>query len=354
MNTSLCKTPLKECLSWLKARGKNLARFFREEDLLKAIVHSFRTDLLKSEKIIACLFLLAALIIPLATEITNSYGHKYDTLQFLSWDVLLPGCAFLLFLVLKLREHVSYVGSLLFIVFATGMSTIGLAAGATSILSSPFGPNDLSHALLHFDLWIGFHQGHIMNWLRHYPGLHFWLQFSYFSITTQVAATALVFAVFRCFKSARLYILTILVCSLVAYVIYYFWPTFAPAYVIHNAIFPQSTAHLIERTQHIRQHLPYQLYPQAGLIAFPSCHVIMGLAGIFCWITAAKEVKRIWIKHLFIIISVLSVIVNISLIAATVLLGYHYVTDVLASFLIFGIAWAYFYRMVKKEKSKLR
>lgn len=342
--------PLKEIWRRTKKAGRELARFFREEDLLKVILVTLKTQMTRSEKVMALLFLVGTVLIPAGTELVNHFGSHFDTINFLPWDALLPGSIFCLFICMKLREKTSYIGSIVVILFITIMSTIALASGATSILSTPFGSHDLSHLLLRFDLWLGFDQGALMNWVSHFPALKEWLNFAYFSITQQVALTALVMTIFCCNRSARLYITIILLCSLVAYFIYYFWPTFAPAYVIHNAIFPQSAAHLIERTQHIREHIPYQIYPSAGLIAFPSCHVIMGLSGIFCWITAAREAKKTWIKHLLIVISTLSVIINISLILATMLLGYHYLADVLASAVIFLVAWSFLYPMLRKEK----
>jgi hypothetical protein len=336
----------------IRNQGKALIRFLREEDLLKVIIHSFRQDLTRSEKLIAYLFLIAAFLVPLLAEITNKIGHNYNTIDFLPWDVLLPGSALALFLCLKLRQSKPYIGSVIFYIFAAGMCSVALAGGATSIMSTPFEHNDLSHALLYFDRSLGFYQGLTMNKLTHFPRLTYWLQFSYYSITWQIAFTAILLAVLHCFKSAKLYILTILGCSLIAYIIYYFWPTFAPYYVIHNATFPKSAAHLVSRTTRIRAHLPYELYPTAGLIAFPSCHVVMALAGIFCWLSAVKEAKRVWIRCLILPISILSVLINVSLIAATVLLGYHYLTDALTSLVLFLIAWTCLSALVKKEDNK--
>ena len=348
MNT--IKQRVKEGIASAKNSGKRLARFFREEDLLKTMIHSFRVNLTKSEKWLAYLFLASALVIPILTGVVNAWGKNYDTIQSWMWDSLLPGCIFCLFLCLKLRERFNYVGSLVTLLFATMMLAIALAGGATAILSTPFGDNDLSQTLYRFDLALGFDQASLMNWRAHLQGFTRWLEFSYSSITQQVALTALILTAFRCVKSARLYLLTIIVGSLVAYVIYYFWPTFAPNVVIHNAVFPKTAAQLLERTRGIREHIPYKLYPGAGLIAFPSCHVIMALAGIFCWIAAIKETQKKGIRFLFIGVSILVIIVNVSLITATVLLGYHYLADVIASVILFLMAWFFLYPIVKKEK----
>jgi membrane-associated phospholipid phosphatase len=76
----------------------------------------------------------------------------------------------------------------------------------------------------------------------------------------------------------------------------------------------------------------------------------MALAGIFCWIAAIKETQKKGIRFLFIGVSILVIIVNVSLITATVLLGYHYLADVIASVILFLMAWFFLYPMVKKEK----
>jgi membrane-associated phospholipid phosphatase len=136
---------------------------------------------------------------------------------------------------------------------------------------------------------------------------------------------------------------------LIAYCIYYFWPTFAPAYVIHHVRFPIEAAQLIERTIRIREYLPYELYPGAGLIAFPSCHVIMGLSSIFSFFYAYQETKQRALKRIFIVIAVGSFLLNLSLIASTVLLGYHYLVDVIASLVIFLVTWYWMVYLARNE-----
>jgi hypothetical protein len=351
MSISNSKRRLKQMMTWTRNNCKKMARFFRDEDLVKTITQSFRANLFKSEKLMAYFFLVGALVMPILSAGINAFGQNYVTIHPWMLDGLLPGCAFCLFLCLKLREKFNYIGSVVTVFFSTAMLGIALASGATSILPTPFGQNDLSHAIYQFDVWLGFNQAALMNWRAHLPNLTHWLEFSYMSITQQVAFTGLILAAFHCFKSARLYLLVILVGSLIAYIIYYFFPTFAPNFIIHNAVFPETAAQLLQRTIGIREHIPYKLYPGAGLIAFPSCHVLMALTGIFCWIAAIKEAKKAWIKCVCLGISLLIIVINLSLIAATILLGYHYLADVIASVILFLGAWFFLYPILKKEKA---
>jgi membrane-associated phospholipid phosphatase len=341
--------PLKKIRSWLKQGFLATERFFLEKDLLKIISHSFRHDLLASEKWMVGLIIAAMLLIPSVTTIINILGAQFDAPSVMAWAGLFPGCLTVFFLCLKLRKKTVYWGSVLTLVFASITSFVALVAGATSIMSTPFGANDLSHGLLQLDNWLGFHQAAIMNWRAHYPGLTHWLTQAYDSIFLQVSLTPIILGLLACFRSARLYILTVIIATLIAYLIYYFWPTFAPAYVIHDAVFPKSAAHLIERTLHIRQHVHYELYPGAGLIAFPSCHVVMGLAGIFSWFYAYQETKHKKLKPILFVLGILSLALNLSLIAATVLLGYHYLVDVIASLIIFTASWLWLTSMTRKE-----
>lgn len=343
------RTLLKKTRIWLKKAYEATERFFYETNLIEFIRASFRHDLLASEKLLIGLMITAIVFFPLASAIVNTLGPRYDTPSVISWIGLFPGCLTVFFICLKIRKRYRYVGSVLTILFASMTCFLVMLAGANSILSTPFGGNDLSHTLLGLDNWLGFHQATLMNWRAHYPALTTWLDKAYYSITTQVAFTAVLLAVCQCFRAARLYILTIVIGTLLAYLIYYFWPTFAPAYVIHNALFPIDATHLIERTLNIRHYVPYQIYPTAGLIAFPSCHVLMGLTGIFAWFAAYKETKKHWLKPIMVIVSILSLIVNLSLIAATVLLGFHYLVDVLASLVIFAVSFFWLQSIIHKE-----
>ena len=97
------KKPLKEMVTGIKNGCKQMARFFREEDLLKTIAQSFRLHLSKSEKLFAYFFLVGALVMPMLSAIINAFGENYVTIHPWMLDGLLPGCAFCLFLCLKMR-----------------------------------------------------------------------------------------------------------------------------------------------------------------------------------------------------------------------------------------------------------
>jgi membrane-associated phospholipid phosphatase len=107
---------------------------------------------------------------------------------------------------------------------------------------------------------------------------------------------------------------------LIGFIVYYFFPTTAPASVLHSDYFiKEQLATGLKFTQ-IHQYIqPTTL--DGGLIAFPSFHVI--------WAWLCLYLIRSWFVVFYVFL-----FINILLIFSCVMLGWHYFLDIILSFLI--------------------
>ena len=342
------RTNIQPLLNALSKRGKQFATFFRNESPLQYIVTTFKRELSYAEKMLLWLVLIGVVLFPLVTTLVNQWGPQYEVPNTLGFDGLLAGAALLMFGALKYRQYHRRTGPLIITLLLISFSFLASVSGATSVMATPFFSHEISHELLAFDNLIGFNQTAWMAWTAHHPSIHHWLEVAYDSLFLQTLLIPLGLTLFGLHKNTKKLLIILLLGSFVAYVIYYFIPADAPAYVIKNPYFTHTAYQLVERTSAIRQHIPYDLSPGAGLIAFPSFHAFAGLACLVAPIAALSEARKKITKIILIIASVVLAILNVSLILATLALGFHYVTDIVAS----GILFVGIYLLAKKWVNK--
>lgn len=187
-----------------------------------------------------------------------------------------------------------------------------------SMVTTPFPIVD--RGLLHFDQFFHFSTLAIVGWTFAHPWLKEGLTFCYNTWFFLVVLMPLVLAVLKDRDGIDVYMIATFITFLVGVIIYYFWPTIAPAGILHSAYFTEDQHELVTRFQEIHHHLPITVF-NGGVIAFPSFHVINNLLILY----VSRRYRWLFLPLL--------VVCSFSILA-TMMLGYHYLADVLAGFLI--------------------
>ena len=124
--------------------------------------------------------------------------------------------------------------------------------------------------------------------------------------------------------------------------IYYFFPTVAPASEFNSQFFVAAQYATATKFHQMHSYQPITT-ADGGLIGFPSFHVIWGLLCIYL----VKDIRILFIPL---------IIINVLMIVSCVLLGWHYISDVLGGFLIVYLSyWIYNkYRYVYRHPTVLK
>ena len=193
--------------------------------------------------------------------------------------------------------------------------------GAHACLLTPFKPW-IDPWLLHVDQLLGFKSAQLLAWVHAHAEIKPFLVFAYNAWVFEVLIVPLVLLFLGHFKKLMWLIHASLISIIVGGLIYFFLPSLPPASVVHSAYFLDSSHILIQRFFDLRKHLP--LDPKtlsAGLISFPSFHVINALLSLM----AIWHLKYVRWPLLFL---------NVVLVLSTMMLGFHYLVDVIAAIVI--------------------
>ncbi len=159
-----------------------------------------------------------------------------------------------------------------------------------------------------------------------YPTLEKILNWSYVSLDYQMAFLPLLMISTKQYQVLYQYYKYLLLTLILGFLCYYFFPTIAPASVFKLPCFTQSQYATGIKFIEIHTHLkPSTL--EGGLIALPSFHVIWA---VLC----VGLVRNIPVLFYPLLIN------NFFLIAACVLLGWHYPLDVVASFFLLWLSFS--------------
>lgn len=199
-----------------------------------------------------------------------------------------------------------------------GATLISIILTTASIETTPFPLIDKS--LLYFNELLGINIQSVVAWVHSHTLLHHILSYAYESLGFQLIFIPLGLMCFNARKTLGVFYITTLIITIIGVFIYYFFPTLGPSGVIHSPFLPVGQADLPVRFYEIHHYLPITVHT-SGLIAFPSFHVIWATQLTY----ACKNKKYIFYPIL---------LLNSILIASTVLLGWHYIADVIAGFII--------------------
>ena len=192
-----------------------------------------------------------------------------------------------------------------------------MAAGAISVTPSL---HLLNWSLLNIDLKLGFHQLTYMNWTHQFPWLVKTLHFAYNSWGFQFLIVPMILAIIGDTVDIAKWTFATLMALVIGGLIYFVFPSSSPASVMLSPYFPASCYTCIAH-YYSMHHLIDISSNGCGLIDFPSFHVIDAVLNSL----AVRKVKAVAIPL---------AVVNILLIASTLLLGYHFLIDVIAGFII--------------------
>ncbi|HCA89847.1 MAG: hypothetical protein CMF38_04385 [Legionellaceae bacterium] len=211
----------------------------------------------------------------------------------------------------KFRLYVDYI----FLLYCT-MTLIALFVDAIQL--TPFTPID--SYLVQFERYLGVDILVFMSWTAEHTWFKQWLVMAYISLDKQLLVLPLLMIVAGQFKRLMTFFCLLLISTLIGFSVYYFLPTTAPASILTSTLFtPEQYATGI-KFREIHQHLlPSTI--EGGLISMPSFHVI------WAWLC-------LYLIYPWPIARYLLIINNSVLALSCVLLGWHYVLDIIGSVLV--------------------
>lgn len=184
----------------------------------------------------------------------------------------------------------------------------------TSVQFTPFNPID--PILIRMDQFLHFDSLQALEWGHRYLSLHVLLALSYDSLDYQLLFLPYLLSFFLYQeRSVKVFYMATLISALIGMSFYYFFPTAAPAHYFHSTLFSLAEQNTYYKFYSVHHYLP--IYSSTGgLIAFPSFHIIWA----FLITYAYRNIALLFFPLL---------IINLILTAATLLLGWHYLVDVL-------------------------
>lgn len=211
------------------------------------------------------------------------------------------------------------------------MSVIALATNAIQL--TPFHPIDKQ--ILYFESKLYIDLPGILQWVNNYPLLKSGLKVIYDTFPYQLSIIPLIVIASGRFNLLRDYYFLLLLTTLVGFLFYYFYPTTAPASIIKSPFFSAEQIATGYKFNQIHNHI-FPTTIEGGLIALPSFHTIWSI----CCLYLLKEWK---FPFYFLLI------VNSLLIVSCVLLGWHYLIDVLGGLVLVGLSISLL-NLIKREE----
>lgn len=281
--------------------------------------HYFRAE----DKILLTL-LLSVIPLTIAYYFVNANGAQYAT----------HGAMNLRLLALLVTMLAVYIGSLYARDFfpRAGLVTWAYAMFfflfvVNNIMTSyvkltPFPPIDFS--LVKIDQFLGFYQTAWLNWTYAHPFLQNFLTQCYALLVVELVVAPFVLALLLQRRALRVLFMSLIISFSVGSLIYYFFPTTAPASMFFDPHFTIDQHDTFIKFYQLHHYLPITTR-EGGLIAFPSFHVVW--AALLAY---AFRHKKYWFYPI--------ALFNIFVILSTFMLGWHYLTDVIAGLALAGLS----------------
>ncbi len=199
---------------------------------------------------------------------------------------------------------------------------IAFSVITNGIQFTPFPPID--QWLLHLDQVIGFQTMSLMHWTAQHHAIKKILELAYEFLNIEMLLIPLILPLFKDEKRVHRLFIAMLISFLIGTAIYYFFPTSAPVSVIDSPYFLSSEHATALKFYQIHHYVPVTT-GDGGLIAFPSFHVVWAI--LLCYAVRGKH----WLFYPL-------VLINLLVIASTLLLGWHYLVDVIAGAILAMVA----------------
>jgi len=140
----------------------------------------------------------------------------------------------------------------------------------------------------------------------------------------QLAIVPMLLALLMQKRAVQVLLISLLISFFIGTTIYYFFPTIAPASMFHDPNFALQQHDTFIKFYEIHHGLPITT-AQGGLIAFPSFHVVWA-------VMLAYSFRHK--KYLFYPMALF----NSLIILSTLMLGWHYLTDVIGGIILAGLS----------------
>lgn len=203
------------------------------------------------------------------------------------------------------------------ILFFFGCMTL-MILGSNAIQYTPFSPID--HHIVRFSAWIPIDFPALLHWSHAHTTLYAGMTWIYNSLTYQLTYLPLILIILGRFERLHEYYFLLLFTALIGFSFYYFFPTTAPASVINSPYFIEAQHATGLKFKQIHNHIQPSTQ-EGGMIALPSFHVI------WAWLS-------VWLVRDWTWAFITLLLVNIIMVTSCVLLGWHYILDVIASIAI--------------------
>lgn len=285
---------------------------------------TFFEERLDREIMIILVLISAQFLVGLTLLFINGLTYDYKGVDYFNHTYQNASIPTILYLaaVIYFKDHLPQ--RIRLVVMTFGLYFLALDAGlllAQGIQITPFPTID--QQLLTFDRWLGIDQVAWMSTVHHIPWLRTVLIWGYNSLVPELMILPMLVAILGHEKRIVIFLVAMLISYLIGTLIFYFFPTTAPASVLHSPYFTFEEHDTYIKFFEMHHHLKLTT-TDGGLIAFPSFHIVWGVLMIYL------SRARWW---LFIPI----LLWNIVLMSSTVLLGWHYIADVFGGIAVASI-----------------
>ena len=197
-----------------------------------------------------------------------------------------------------------------------------LTFSSNAIQYTPFKPID--HHIIALEQWLHLNGPAYMSWIYQQGALQQNFEYLYQIIGLELLALPIAAILLKKYSYLYEYYFLMLVTAFLGYVFYYFFPTTGPASMFHLPYFSEEQLATGLKFREIHQYKQPSTMA-GGMIAMPSYHVIWS-----CLIAYCVRFQPI--------VCTIVVVMNTLIIASCVLLGWHYLLDIVGSFLTIILA----------------
>ena len=306
--------------------------------MIKQTLNTFFNEKLTAEAKLIYWLLALNFFIGLALMLTNQLTHDYyGTIYFTtSWQLVIVPLVLLSSAVLYFHDILPPRVSLTLLTFS--LYALSLCAGlilTQGIETTPFATID--SYLAHADQLLGFNQTALLPLVYKHHWLMKLFMWGYDSIIPELIVLPLLLSLLLQDRATKVFLIALLVSYPIGTLLFYFFPTTAPASVMHSSYFTFQEHDTYIKFYEMHHHLNVTT-DEGGLVAFPSFHVIWGV--LLIYLAHSKK----WLFYAILLW-------NIVMIGSTLALGWHYLIDVMSGITIAAIAimiGEYSYLMTRK------
>ena len=289
----------------------------------------------------SCYIAFISLLFSLSIFGLNSFYYHFQGIEYVSWITIVLMFVNLSLIWIGLKLLLDPAHQFLFIVIKRFSLLFGLlclmAIFTSAIQLTPFPPIDKT--LLSIEHFIHSDSRLYLQFIYQHPQLLEILKYVYSFLDLEICSALLLMVIFYDPNSQSEFIFLLLSTCLVGFTFYYFFPTTAPASVIENKLFMQVQRSTFLKFYEVHHNIPGTTLA-GGLIAMPSFHAIWAILCQYYFF------RWPWIA-LFLLP------INILILISCVMLGWHYLVDIIASFIICTPLIYFSHTRIKSDENAL-